>query len=254
MTGIYDGSEAKVDPYYNLQDGSGEQQPSAVYVNQQDGNGEVKVWPTYLEDWNDGTTGWANTGGNSIGTQSASPVSAATYAPSDPPSDVYGYCYGTSGDYTEAENTNLTPGPGGTYELFLRSGAGGAGGSETQLHFACQTSNNPDSGGRYRFTIYNGQDQANLYKHSGGTETTLFTSSGITVDSTEWSQVQIQWGTDGYIEIRMKNIGTDEGPWTIGSTTDTTFSSGHIRIGSYHGSNTHRTDMDGLREISGFTI
>lgn len=66
MTGIYadeaDGTgESSVAPYYNEQDGNGEQQPSRVLVNKQDGNGEVVVWeatsyPLVIDDFEDGDT------------------------------------------------------------------------------------------------------------------------------------------------------------------------------------------------------
>lgn len=259
MTGIFDDSESgELTPYYML-DGSTETQPSFVYVNLQDGNGEQQVWPSgtttyaYLEDWDDGTTGWSLiSSGGSISTQTANPVSAQSYVTTDVPSDAYGYVY-INGGYAAAENWNIQTEPGRTYQVYLRSGAGGAGNAETQFQFNCQHQGGASPNHRYRLVIYNGQDDAYLYRH-GSSRTTLATNTNVTVDSTEWCLVEIQIGTNGGLEVRIKNVTTDEGPWTISATDDTPFGKGGVRISTYEGSQGNRTDMDGLRRISGFTI
>lgn len=214
------------------------------------------AWTRFIEDWNDGTTGWSDTDSTgSVGTQTAEPVSNATYFNTSPaPSDVYGYAYRSSAGYTAAENTNITLSADTHYEFFLRSGAGTAGTSESQFQFLCQSSGG--GGDRYRVAIFNGADEVDLDKYSGGSKSTLDTNGNVTVSGTEWCKVQMKTPPSGggTIEARIKNISTDGGPWTVSATDSSPYTSGHIRISTYDGGGGNRTDMDGLRKISGFTL
>lgn len=209
-------------------------------------DGEV-AWTAYLEDWNDGTTGW----GSPIDTTTTNPV---TNDVSQSLSDVHGYT-STSSGYTASGNSNITIAAGdGVIRYYIRSGGTGAGSDENQFDFARQSS---DTSNRYRFTLYTDSDGAYMHKYTdgGSTRTTLFaTDPAVPIDAEEWALVEIRWDSDGYLEARVKNVSTGDGPQTIGSTTDTTYSDGSVGIATYHGSSTNHTHMDGLEVVDSFTI
>ena len=215
----------------------------------------VKVWDgsqwilvSYLEDWNNGTGSWTDP----VGTTTNNPV---TDDVSENLSAVHGFTSTSSSGFASSGNPNITISAGdGIIRYYTRSGGAAAGSDEDQFSFARQSSNVSN---RYRFTLFTGQNGAYFHKYTdgGATQTTLFaTSSGITIDGEEWALVEIRWDADGYLEARVKNVTTGEGPWTIGSTTDTTYSSGSVAIGTYNGSNASGTDMDGLQIVDSFTI
>lgn len=263
MTGIYDDSEAAVTPYYNLQDGNGEQQPSAVYVNMQDGNGEQQVWPvdtstSYMEDWDDGTTNWSvisSTG--SLGTQSTDPVSSANNIGShNVPSDVYGYITRSSAGYTAGENWNIQTQTDSYYQLYLRSGGANAGTAESQFQFNCQQQGASSPDAKYRVAIFNSADEADLDRYDSSGKSTLQVNGNVTVDGTEWCLLEIKTPPSGggTLEARIKNVSTGAGPWTLSASDPDALGAGGVRISTYDGNGENQTHMDGLRQISGFTI
>ena len=211
-----------------------------------DGSKWVAVAQTYLEDWNNGTGSWTSP----IGTTSVNPV---TDDVSEDLSAVHGFTSPSSSGFASSGNPDINISAGdGIIRYYTRSGGADGGSDENQFSFARQS----DVSNRYRFTLYTGQNGAYLHKYTngGGTQTTLFaTSSGITFDAEEWALVEIRWDADGYIEARVKNVTTGEGPWTIGSTTDTTYSTGSVAIATY-ASGDSSTEMDGLQIVDSFTL
>lgn len=201
----------------------------------------------YLEDWNDGTTGWADP----ITTTTNNPV---TDDVSQSLSDVHGYTDAAVDSFSGSGNTDITIAAGdGVIRYYTRSGGPGAGSDEDQFNFARQS----DVSNRYRFTIYTGQNGAYMHKYTDGgdTQTTLFAEDpGIPIDNEEWALVEIRWDGDGYLEARVKNVSTGEGPWVVGSTTDTTYSDGSVAIATYSSADDHHTHMDGLEVVDSFTI
>ena len=218
------------------------------------GGSLAPLYANVLEDWDDGAADWngLNTSAT-VGTSTTDPVSAAFVPVLDPPSDTYGYVSSPAGSFADMQNPTLITAPGNIYEFYMRNGGTGADTSQSQFFFGCQQPDKSVPDDKYCFYIKNGTDTALLDKNEGGTATNLF-SGPVTIDGTEWARVQLRWDVDGYLEARVENISTGEGPWTVGSATDASFGGGTTRIGTWNANSPHRTDFDGLRLIDRFTL
>lgn len=246
MTGIFN-QNGQVNPWFNQQDGNGEQQPTAVYINRQDGNGEVKVWPGFIEDWNNGTGDWSLYSGGSLGTDSTDPANGYV---SKSFSDTYGRITSSDG-FNRAYTTAMTRGPGTKLESFYRQDTSAG---EAQFGFAFQDNDN-----FYRVVIPYGSNDLIFQKDwddgtNAGRET--LGSATISVSASDWVQLQIDWQSNGTdFVVQGRNI-TSDGNWqSTGTVSDpetnvSAHGSGGFQWSGYNGnSNTQNTDFDALGEI-----
>lgn len=196
MTGIFNDNgngERSVTPYFDLQDGSGERQPTAVYVNLQDGNGEVQIWPT-------GSSGIMVDGfedGDITEYTSTTEASVTTGAAHDGTYGLYIADAGASGMIYCSPSVSTPPNgewldPGSTFEFWVKPVDSTA--NNLIFFYGVAQANTYY---QYEVRLFPGSNEVSLYADNNGSHTLIGQDTAAGWADGAWHRVQVGYDTDG---------------------------------------------------------